>query len=467
MKNVTDMHNLVYIGSPQFDGIGLLNTEAQKLQQHGSVTILDGIIPGAYPEIKNFSHADYYLWTLIRRRQFLSTLKSNGLRYIKIRSLLSRKEPGGYQVVHELLEQATTDHCVCNNLEGQQAADYKQQNWTRHYTFLCRTYDALHALFETQDFSQATLFNGRNTLAKLIATVSHEKSIPVRWLEYFGKRNGRMTYISSPVDFFDFDAMSDHILEKYRDCTDVEKNRIAEDCLNDRMKLGDPILAKWGLELSWSSPIQKNDEKPIVAFFFSSEDEYPAVKTSIYGFSPPTEQYHKFNQICEAIAAAGLHHEYRFLIKLHPRYVVEQKKLELAQRYWDSVIKNANKIGLKLEVIPPLASPYNVIKKAAIVFSYGTTSWEATFLGKPAVLMGPNLFATHGCTHIASSVSDVIDYLKHFPEPKPRHSCYPYAWAWRELGHHPQSYAPRHKSIWGCRIGGAFFNRFSKLDHAE
>lgn len=467
MKMAAYMNNLVYIGSPQFDGIGLINTETQILQQYGCVTILDGIIPDAYPEIKNFGRADYYLWSFIRKRQFLSTLNPDRLRYINVTDIQSYKDLGSYYAVHEILEQAIADHCVCNNLVGKQAADYKKKNWARQYTFLCSLYDGLGELFEKQEFSQVTIFNGRNTLAKLLALVSREKLVPVRWLEYFGKRNGRMTYIVSPVDIFDFDAMSDYILEKYRDCTDAEKDRIAQDCLNDRVTRGDPILAKWGVEFSAASSTEKMDDKPTVAFFFSSEDEYPAVKPSIYGFSPPTEQYRTFYQICEAIVDAGLHRKYRFQIKLHPRYAVEQIKLDLARRHWDTAIDNSKKIGLNIEVIAPLASPYDVIDKASIVFSYGSTSWEATFLGKPAVLMGPNLFASHGCVHIANSVSDVIEYLRSLPEPKPVHTCYPYAWAWRELGLQAQSYGAPQRPKWVSHIGGALFNRFSIFDHVE
>lgn len=461
------MRRLLYIGSPRFDGIGLLNTEAQKMQKYGDLTILDGIAPGAYPEIKNFSRADNFVWTWIRKAQFLGTLDAEALRYVHVVDLISSAPPGDHDVVRDVLNEAILDHCVCNNITGAGVEAYRDRHWARHYAFLCSAYEALQGFVRQEAFAQIVVFNGRNTLAKLLIAVARSQSIQVCWLEYFGKRDEKMTYIASPVDIFDFDAMSEYILDAYHASADPEKERSAQECLTDRIARGDPMLAKWGVDFSVVATGEGPQDKKVVAFFFSSEDEYPAVKPSVHGFNPPSEQYHAFSRICERIVELGLQQNYRILIKLHPRYAVEKAKLDHAQGQWDLALAAARHLGLDFELVPPLTSAYKVIRDADLVFSYGSTAWEATYLGKPAVLMGPNLFASHDCAHIANSVGDVIGFLRNIPDPKPVANCYPYAWAWRELGVHAQTYQARLPTRMPRRVANVLLNRFSLLDHAE
>jgi hypothetical protein len=429
------MRRLLYIGSPQFDGIGMLNTEAQKLQRNGHLTIVDGIFPNAYPEIKNFDRADYCVWKLIRKKQFLGVLNASALDYIEIADLVKGLSAPASEQVRQVLEDSIRDHCVCNNIVGEYIEQYRKSHWDKHYEFLCRASVALKKLLQEGRFSEIVVFNGRNTMATLLVALARDVGIPICWLEYFGKRSGRMTYIASPVDIFDFDAMSEYIFEAYSNEDDPAKEDSARECLRDRVKTGDPLLKKWGVNFSTSPQSEMAREKKIAAFFFSSEDEYPAVKPSIYGFNPPNEQYYAFARICERILAEGLQKDFHFLVKLHPRYAAEKNKLNHAQNLWNEVLEHARKQGLDFELVEPLTSAYKVIEDSDVIFSYGSTAWEATYLGKPAVLMGPNFFATHDCAYIANGVEDVISYLKEIPSPKAVENCYPYAWAWRELGH--------------------------------
>ncbi len=457
------MRRLLYIGSPNFDGIGLLNTEAQILQRDGALTILDGIALGVYPEIKNFGHLDHLVWRWVRRRQFFSALKPDGLEYLQVNDILNNEVPTEHNIVSIILNEAIHDHCVCNNITGAKALTYRKRNWNNQYAFLSRCYDALHVLLHEKKFGEIVVFNGRNALAKLLVAVAKEQSLQVRWLEYFGKRDDMMTYISSPVDIFDFDAMSDFILEAYRACRNPKKDRIAQDCLSDRVTCGDPLLLKWGVNFSGSHSTKNPRKKIVAAFFFSSEDEYPAVKSSVFGFSPPTEQYRTFLLICKHLVKLGLQHDYCFYVKLHPRYAAEKDKLHLAQREWNYAISEAQSLGIDFELLEPLSSAYKIIEKADIVFSYGSTAWEGTFIGKPAVLMGPNFFATHDCAYVANSVEDVIAFLRSIPQPKPIENCYPYAWAWRELGRDAQNYQAEARDNFFPRMTKPFRNRFSVL----
>lgn len=459
------MHRLIYIGSPQFDGIGILNTEAQRMQGCSRLTILDGILPGVYPEIKNFSLADYYVWKFFRKRQFLSVLKSGALEYLEVANMVKGASAADSLLVRRVLEESIRDHCVCNNIVDEHVEKYRQRHWDQYYEFLCRLAVALRALFQGGGFSEVVVFNGRNTLAKLLVAIARDVNIPVFWLEYFGKRENRMTYIASPVDIFDFDAMSAYVFNAYLAIDSTIKEVVARECLDDRIAKGDPLLTKWGVDFAAALATKKPKERKVAAFFFSSEDEYPAVKSSVYGFQPPNEQYSAFSRICEEILKSGLEKDYHIVVKLHPRYAAEMEKLSHARGLWEQALENARRQGIELELVQPRTSAYKVIAEADVVFSYGSTAWEATYLGKPAVLMGPNFFTTHDCVYIANSVRDVIAYLERIPPAKPVENCYPYAWAWRELGRNAQDYQPKSRFGLPRRLANVLLNRFSVLDN--
>ncbi len=464
---MSEKRALVYIGSPHFDGIGLLNTEARRLQEDANVTILDGIATRKYPEIKNFNLVDLLIWKGFRRRQFFSKLDQRCTNYLSIKEVLSDKTKVANASVAAILNESIIDHCVCNNITGSDIVSYKRRHSKRQYEFLCRVHEGLVRFIRAQKFTKVVIFNGRNTLSRVLALVAKDECVPVHWIEYFGKRENQMTYIVSPVDIFDFDAMSDYILCLYKSCQDPKKDLIAQQCLEDRVTQGDPLLMKWGVKVASKPENQINHHKQTVVFFFSSEDEYPAVKKSTFGFSPPDKQYNIFLQICKKILEAGLEKRYRYVIKLHPRYVVESVKLKCARKLWDDAINQAKDLGFNFEMVSPLDSAYSVIRTADLVFSFGSTAWEATYLGKPAVLLGPSLFSSHDCAYIAHSAEDVLKNLQRIPKPKPVQNCFPYAWAWRELGHvAPKYQPPLHKMI-PLLLRNVILNRFSENDHAK
>lgn len=461
------MTKLVYIGSPQFDGIGLLNVEIQKIQINDDVTILDGIINGRYPEIKNFSWLDCLAWNLVRKAQFFSTLNPSLYEYVNIIDLLHDGDLQDNEIVRTVLDEAMIDHCVCNNIMANEAIAYRKNNYNRYYTFLSRIYFCLQAFIKMRNFSQIVMFNGRNTIARLLIAIAEEQSVPVCWLEYFGKRDNAMTYIASPVDISDTEVMSDFILDTYHNCSDVNKELIAAESLDNRINYGDPLLLKWGVDFSNANFKISPHDKVAVAFFFASEDEYPAMKPSEFGLKPPNEQYHAFSRICDRVIDANIQKRYRFFIKLHPRYAAEKIKMSQAQLYWDNAIERARQLGIDFELVSPLTSAYQLMANVDVVFSYGTTAWEANYLRKPTVLMGPNYFSKHDCVHIANSIDDVIQYLEFIPPLKPIENCYPYAWALRELGQEtPQFKRFTRSGIYGFFIN-IVFNRFSKISYVK
>jgi hypothetical protein len=452
------MKSLIYIGSPYFDGIGITHTESKKLLECGSVTFLDGILIGKYPEIKNFDAASFIAWRAIRMRQFRESLPNH--EYIYLNELLKSYQQPANVDVSIVVDVCIKDHCVCNNIAENDSKKYRSRNEHRFRHFFSSVYSSLLAFMTEREFDEIVVFNGRNSVARILIAAAKVIGIKVRWLECFGKRNGKMTYISAPFNIFDLDRYSDELLSRYKNSDDPNKDQVANDCISDRLKFGDPLLLEWGVKLESTNSTINRTKANVAAFFFSSEDEYPAFTSSRYGLKPPNNQYNIFTEICAAIISAGLHESWKICIKLHPRYIALNKKLKAARERWNDSIENATKMGVDLQVIDPLHSAYKVIEESDIVFSFGTTAWEATCMGKPAVLLGPNVFTTHGCCHIANSVSDIISYLKTPPGALPVETCYPYAWAWTEIGSSYPEFSSNKKSGTLSMIKSIFDNKF-------
>lgn len=452
------MKSLVYIGSPYFDGIGIIHTEAKKLLQNGEVTFLDGIALGKYPEIKNFSLLSFLLWRVARMRQFRENLQSH--EYIFLSDILRKYQSPGCGDVSDIVDVCISDHCVCNNFSLNRSKKYRQKNRRRFERFFKATYSSLVEFIEEKGFDEIVIFNGRNSVSRILIAVASEIGIKVKWLECFGKKEGAMTYISAPFDIFDLDRFSDEILFDYRNTIDENKDQIAIECISDRLRKGDPLLLDWGVALGSPSVAISRNNKNIATFFFSSEDEYPAIAPSKYGLNPPSNQYEIFKKICEAIVLSGLDKNWVICIKLHPRYVAYDDKLKMARAEWNGSIEYALKMGVDLQVIDPLFSAYRVIEASDIVFSFGTTAWEATCMAKPAVLLGPTVFSTHGCCYIANSIGDIISHLQNPPSALPLETCYPYAWGWASIGSRYPDFSLKKKNWALNKINSLFDNRF-------
>ena len=326
---------------------------------------------------------------------------------------------------------------------------------------LGRILAALRSYVKRNRISRAFVFNGRNPVSRLLERVCAERGIPVIFLEYFGKRDDRMTYLRIPFDIFDLDQLGDWTADQYA-AAGPDREAIAEAALQDRIENLDPLLKSWNLQSGIDPAAAAQPQgKPVISFFFSSEDEYPALKPSRHGLPDPTRQHETFRRICEGIAARGLANAYQWEVKLHPRYTAESAKLAEAIAAWQRALADVKAMGLDIIVHPPTTSPYGVIARSALVISYGSTAWEACYLGKPGVLLGPGPFGGHGCVYNGGSVEEVLDYIEHIPPALPREKAYPYAWAWNQLGQVPSQFQQigTGSGLWG-KLRAALGQRF-------
>ena len=457
--------SLILVTSPYFDGIGILYEVALEARRAGFDTfVLDAIEPGLYPEIKNFTPKSALFWRAWRRQQFLNGL--GDIDYIQLRTLLGRypiAQAGDDAADTAVARLTLQDHAICHGVPDREIQSMVDRDIARTARTFARIRHALAAYVDHHQIDRVFTFNGRNPVSRLLEQVCAERGIEVAFLEYFGKRDGRMTYVQVPFDIFDMDRLGEWIAERYA-AAGPDREDVAVAALEDRIVNLDPLLQSWNLEGGTQSVEETSDsDKPLISFFFSSEDEYPALKPSRYGLPDPTRQYDTFRQVCETLRSRGLLDACRWEIKLHPRYLAESQKLAGAAMAWERAIAFVQSIGMDLRVHAPTASPYAIIARSALVVSYGSTAWEACYLGKPSVLLGPGPFAAHGCAYDARTVDEIVDHIADIPPPRPRENALPYAWGWNRLGVVPHAFRPIATGGGGWNgVKAAFGNRFGR-----
>lgn len=452
------------LNSPYFDGIGILYEEMQRERQAGAdILLLDAIEPHLYPEVKNFTPPSVMFWRWCRRGQMFRGLGARPP-YTRLRAILPAEIPSiaPDAAITSVARLALYDHAVCHAMPDAGISAYVEAKLDETARTLLRIREGLAGYLDRHAITRVFIFNGRNPVSRLLEGLCAERGITTVFLEYFGKRDGAMTYVAANIDIFDMDELGAWIAESYA-AAGADREHIAEATLEDRIVNLDPLLRSWNLEAGIGTGVDEGESKQLVSFFFSSEDEYPALKPSRYGLPDPTHQFDTFRRICEGLVERGLSDAYRWEMKLHPRYLVESKKLDGAIKAWGEAIAFVRSIGIDVKVHEPTASPYAIISRSALVVSYGSTAWEACYLGKPSVLLGPAPFAGHGCAYDAQDVATVLEHIANIPPPRPRENAYPYAWGWSALGRIPTSFraVATSDNLWG-KIRLSLSNRFRR-----
>lgn len=460
--------SLFLLGSPNFDGIGLIHEEVLK-RDIGNVDFIDSISLGAYPTIQNFNFLSMMLWKCIRRSQFKNSIKSRINDWYNLPLfpyILNQPEKCilSDEIVNGLVIEIIRDDLTASGIEPKnhtRIIDKRYSKVKRQILFLI--YFFINKM-KIEKYQEVLVFNGRNPVAKILKELSAIYSYRFLMIEYWGSRESSQTYLSANFDLFDLDQRSNFILNKF--CCEVGEKKIADArlAIEERIiKRLDPLMKTWKVQEKFNDQNNIKKDRRVISFFFSSEDEYPAFKASKYGFENPTGQYDIFLELSNDLIVLQGIIGIDIYVKLHPRYVIE-KKLSKAFHCWSNAFQGCREKGLQFTVLLPNDDPYPIINNSDVVFAFGTIAIEATILGVPSVCLGPNPFNTHGCTHFARNCSEILAYIRNPPKPLSIESAYPYMWAWRELGDVPASFKKiDSKSGFFIKKFAFFKNRFIKI----
>jgi len=458
------MKTLFLIGSPYFDGAGIIYDEILRTFDRGDeINVLDVISPFKYPAIKNFNYISYLLWLMWRKHQFRSGAGKAIAHWYSYSDILYNGEVFASDNDCELAKIIITDDGVCKGLIDDELNLYVKKRLGTTIRQVSTIRQGLIHFINANNYQRIVVFNGRNAISRIIKEIAEERNISFFMLEYTGSKGDEITYICSPVDLFDFDSRSEYILAEYEKSPSPEREMIAEEVLNHRSTKLEPLSRTWNMLIDNQLGIDVSGNKKNVSMFFASEDEYPAFKKSRYGFSDPTRQYLILTELCNRILRENISQDVRIIVKLHPRYYVE-KKLKRALDKWLQTFDHCVNSGVDLVVYPAHYQPYNLIRQSDVIFSFGSTAWEATYLGKPAVVLGPNPFTTHGCCYVASSVDEIFYYIVNIPPALDKKNTYPYAWAWDQMGIVPRYFIPlKQANSYLARVDNIISNRFFRV----
>lgn len=460
---------LFNIESPLFDGIGLLRSEAVKRGALGEkVYILDSIRARPSPTDSSHSIAAIMLWKIVRVRQFKAA--TNVDRYYELCELIDRcahQQEGSVPEIDAIITEIADNFLRGNGYSPAAVAKNMPRLCLRLTNELYKEYFACESLIQNEEIDEIVVFNGRGYVSKLLEKIARKFSVRYTYLEYFGYRDSKVTYIACSENLFDLDLLSDWVKREYDKCTDSEKEVKAVRCLEERFHTRDPQLTAWGVR-NGKSFERRASEKTVVGYFPSSEDEYPVIAPSKHGLRSVTKQYEAFGEFCDEIIKQGWREKTHIIFKLHPRYAIFGKRMGYHVAEWMKVLDTVRKSGVSIEVADPQALVHELIRAADLVMAYGTVAWEATYLGKTAILLGPTAFGTHGCCYEVREIRMAVDFLKAIRQPKERRTCYPYAWGWKELGQEPLGFRQftSAKTVFG-RLQQVFANRFDAIESSR
>lgn len=161
-------------------------------------------------------------------------------------------------------------------------------------------------------------------------------------------------------------------------------------------------------------------DKTIVAIFISSEDEFVA-------FDDWQNQLFESQNdgIDQLLSAFSKKDAYHFVIRVHPNL-----KMDCPNTQLKGLLKIAKKHP-HTTLIPAHSkvSSYRLLDASSVVITFGSTvGVEATYWGKPSINGGgATIYETLDVTYNATSLDELIQWIRIPPPPKPQENAIQYA----------------------------------------
>lgn len=259
-------------------------------------------------------------------------------------------------------------------------------------------------------------FNGRFANARAISLAGKKNNITILYHEITDCQDKYRLADKTPHDFSWWRAS---IVEHWEKREDKQKaDEIAINYFEKRQKgiFSENIDHTRFMKKGFLPNIQ---DKYRVVFFSQSDEEYSAVD----GLTHPLFQDQRAC-ISWLIEYYEKRPDVQFFLRITPNLISKSKT---DYDWWHSLT------GKNLFLIPA-SSPvdsYSLIKKVDLVITYCNASVgnEATYLGRPSVVLGDSVSMSIDAAYYPSSISNLIGLLgkKHL-EPKPKSNVFPYGY---------------------------------------
>ena len=273
-------------------------------------------------------------------------------------------------------------------------------------------------------------FNGRFACCKPIFEAADQMDIQLQYHERGATFNRYEIFNKQPHDF----AYIREEVKSFWEKADSSKEEIAHRFFQ-RKKQGDGIGWTSFVEQQQKGLVPQQVSKRKVVYFSSSDDEFAAIgdliKHPIF-----SSQKHAIQNL---ISWVSNQQDCHLTIRVHPHI----SKKSLADITWWS---SSNLKGRNVEVISPDSEvdSYALIDWADVVVSYGSTiGVEATYWGKPSIMIGDSTYSGFGCVYEPKSMMELYHLLEvEDLKPLPQVACLPYGFYSLSMGKVYKYYNP-------------------------
>jgi hypothetical protein len=277
-----------------------------------------------------------------------------------------------------------------------------------------KVYLAIKRLFAERNIDKLIVFNGRWDYYRAAFRAAQSIQIPVLAIENF-RTGGYKEYFPDSLPH-NMDLKGRKMEECWQLALTPENQKIAlGETFFTRKRKGEVVVDK-----AYSKGYVKRllpegidlNRKSIV-LFNSSDDEFAAVGKD-YRKTLFRNQVEGIDHLIELIGKK--YHEFQLIIRMHPNL----SGLEFS---YVSDVLSCHKRYDNIFVVPPESKvdSYSLIELAWKVVTFGSTiGVEATFFGRPVILLAKTYYWKMNVAYVPDSLSEVEEYILQELQPKPR-----------------------------------------------
>ena len=305
---------------------------------------------------------------------------------------------------------------VVSSLRDPRPNMQEQQRLVRRYLLSAiGIYRAILNFIEKEKPDKFYVFNGRFAQVKAVLRACQKKEIDC-YIHERGSNKDRF-YLVKNATPHELNYVKGKMDEMWLEADKGEAAEEAREYYNQRVKGEDQHWKSFtGMQKKGVLPENWDPQKRNIAIFPSSEDEFVSIARDFKNRIYPN-QFEGIKQIVDSMhPEADLH----FYIRLHPNMAGTTNKS--SQAYFNFQAKNATLILPDSSI-----SSYSLMAASDKVITFGSTMGvEATYWGKPSILMGVMFYEDLDCVYTPQSHTELCELLKSKLEPKSKENTYPY-----------------------------------------
>jgi len=268
-------------------------------------------------------------------------------------------------------------------------------------------YDQALALIRERDLGTVVVYNGRFTHDRAVAAAAERAGIRVLYYD----TGGYGTHFDlTEATTHDWAHLQGRMHAMYDNWDPAERDVIGASWFTNRQVHADEGQRVFVASQTLGHVVDLPEAETLVVFFSSSGDEIAELELEWSEYQGSQEQALKaLADACRAKPGCAL------VVRTHPHM---RLKPAADLEDWNTAVAAAAP-DLHIDPSSP-ADSYELMRRADIVFTYGSTSGvESAFIGKPVAVMGPSAYDLIGCATHVRSAEGIVEFLERPVPPNP------------------------------------------------